>query len=243
MQPIRVLIADDQHLFAESLRFVLQNDSNGKIDVIGIAENGNAAVAQAQSKKPDVILMDIRMPVMDGVKATGIIRERFPEMKILILTTFDDDELAVDALNHGATGYVLKEVDLPDLLLSIEAVHKGAFFISPSVGFKLLDLMNPEGERAEKEKESLIPELLRAVPVLTRREAEIVYLTAKAYTNVQIADNLYIAEKTVKNHLYSIYDKIGIHSRLSLINFVSSLRHGSVPIDRLSHNEKTGDES
>ena len=232
MQPIRVLIVDDQHLFAESLKFVLQNDSNGKIEVVGIAENGSEAVAQAQIMKPNVILMDIRMPVMDGVEATGIIRERFPEIKILILTTFDDDELAVDALSHGATGYVLKEVDPPDLILSIEAVHKGAFFISPSVGIKLLDLMHPEEERAEKEKQTFIPKLLQAAPELTRREVEIVYLTAKAYTNMQIADTLYIAQKTVKNHLFSIFHKLGIHSRLSLINFVSSLRQGGMPHER-----------
>ena len=229
MQSIKVLIADDQHLFAESLRFVLQNDSDGRIDVVGIAENGREAVAQAQELMPEVILMDIRMPVMDGVEATGIIRKRFPEIKILILTTFDDDELAVDALNHGATGYVLKEVDPHDLILSIEAVNKGAFYISPSVGFKLLGLMHPDEERARREKETLVPELIKAVPDLTQREAEIVYLTAKAQTNAQIADSLCIAEKTVKNHLFSIYDKLGIHNRLSLINYVSSLRQSVFP--------------
>ncbi|MBT3273796.1 MAG: response regulator transcription factor [Spirochaetales bacterium] len=231
MQPIKVLIADDQHLFAQSLRFVLQNDSNGRINVIGIAENGKEAVAQAQDLVPDVILMDIRMPVMDGVEATDIIRKQFPDIKILILTTFDDDELAVDALNHGATGYVLKEVDPQDLILSIEAVHKGAFYMSPSIGFKLLDLMHPDEDRSAKEKESLIFELLQAAPDLTRREAEIVCLTAKAQTNAQIADSLFIAEKTVKNHLVSIYDKLSVHNRLSLIKYVSSLRQRVYPYE------------
>jgi len=223
VESIEVLIVDDQHLFAESLSFVLQNDSDGRIDVVGVARNGEEAVARAQELNPDVILMDIRMPVMDGVEATGIIRQRCPKTKILILTTFDDDELAVEALNHGATGYVIKEVDASDLILSIEAVYKGAFYISPSVGFKLLDLMHPDQERARKEKETLIPELLLKVPGLTHREAEIVYLTAKAMTNAEIADSLSIAEKTVKNHLFSIFDKLGIHNRLSLINFVSSM--------------------
>lgn len=225
MQPIKVLIADDQNLFSESLKFVLQNDSNGRINVVGIAENGSEAVRQAQVLKPDLILMDIHMPVMDGVEATGICRERFPKIKILILTTFDDDELAIDALNHGATGYVLKDVNPQDLILSIEAVQKGVFYISPSIGFKLLDFMHPNEERAEKEKQALISELRRTVPELTSREVEVVYLTAKAYTNIQIAETLFIAEKTVKNHLYSIYDKLGIHNRLSLINFVSTLSH------------------
>lgn len=237
MESIKVLIVDDQHLFAESLRFVLQGDSDDKIEVVSIAEDGSQAIEQAHTLQPDVILMDIRMPVMDGVEATGIIHDRFPEIKILILTTFDDDELAVDALSHGATGYVLKDVDPSDLILSIEAVHKGAFYISPSVGFKLLDIMHPDADHKEREKESLIPELLRASPDLTRREAEIAYMTAKAYTNKQIADLLFIAEKTVKNHLFSIYDKLGIHNRLALINHVSSLRQRLMRHERLSSQE------
>lgn len=234
MQSIKVLIVDDQHLFAESLKFVLQNDSDGRIDVTGIAENGKEAVALAQELGPDVILMDIRMPVMDGVEATGIIHQCCPDIKILILTTFDDDELAVDALDHGATGYVLKEVDPHDLILSIEAVQKGAFYISPSVGTKLLDLMHPDQEREKRDKEALIPKLLRAAPELTHREAEIVYLTAKARTNIQIADSLFIAEKTVKNHLSSIYSKLGIHNRLALINYVSRIYHHENPNDWLA---------
>ena len=233
MDRIRVLIVDDQHLFVEGLRVVLPGDSNGRIEVVGVAQDGLQAVEKAAECRPDVVLMDIRMPTMDGVEATGIIRARFPEIKILILTTFDDDELAVDALNHGATGYVLKDVDPADLILSIEAVYKGAFYISASVGFKLLDTMHPDTGGSGGGREAMITRLMGQVPGLTRREADVLYLAAKAYTNKQIADVLSIAEKTVKNHLFAIYDKLGIHNRLALISHIASLQqerpHGSQP--------------
>lgn len=223
MGSISVLIVDDQHLFVEGLKVVLQAESKGRIQVVGVAEDGNQALVKAEACKPDVVLMDIRMPVMDGVQATGALHTRFPQMKILILTTFDDDELALDALNHGATGYVLKDVDPSDLILSIEAVHRGAFYLSASIGFKLLDTMHPDADSATRERELVIPELLHVTPGLTRREAEVAYLTAKAHTNKQIAELLFIAEKTVKNHLLSIYEKLGIHNRLALLNRVASL--------------------
>jgi DNA-binding NarL/FixJ family response regulator len=144
---ISVMIVDDQHLFAESLKYVLQGESQGEIRVIQIAENGSRAVEFVRENQPDVILMDIRMPVMDGVEATKIIHKEFPQVKIMILTTFDDDQLAYEALNCGATGYVLKSIDPPDLVLSVKSVYKGIMFISPSVGYKLVGKMNPASER------------------------------------------------------------------------------------------------
>jgi two-component system response regulator DegU len=224
LPPIRVLIVDDQHLFAESLKFVLQGESHGRIEVVATAANGQEAVDLVRARAPDVILMDIRMPVMDGVDATAAIHGSYPNIKILILTTFDDDELAAGALSRGATGYVLKDVDPPDLILSIEAVHRGAFFISPSVGLKLVDIMKPEGGGAAREKEDLILRLMQDTPSLTRREAEILYLAAKARANKSIGDELFISEKTVKNHLSSIYQKLSIHNRLQLIHYVASAR-------------------
>ena len=217
---IKVLIVDDQHLFAESLKFVLQGESEGRIEVVGVAENGREAVTMVEENVPDVILMDIRMPVMDGFEATARIHAAYPEIKIMILTTFDDDELAVNALSHGATGYVLKDVDPPDLILSIEAVHKGAFYISPSVGFKLVDIITHEDGAEEKKR--LVPKILQQHPRLTRREAEILFLAARACTNKDIGVQLHISEKTVKNHMSSIYAKLGIHNRLHLINQITA---------------------
>ena len=224
MPPIRVLIVDDQHLFAESLRLVLGGESHGRIDVVGIAANGREAVKYVATHVPDVILMDIRMPVMDGVEATAAIHKSHPNIRIMILTTFDDDELAVGALSAGATGYVLKDVDPPDLIRSIEAVNRGAFYVSPGVGFKLADIMRTEDGGSVRETEEAVVDLMRNAPSLSRREAEILYLAAKARTNKNIGEELFISEKTVKNHLSSIYRKLSIHNRLQLIQYVAALR-------------------
>ena len=221
MPPIKVLIADDQHLFAESLKFVLQGEGRGKIEVVGTAANGREVIQFVQSHPVDVILMDIRMPVMDGVEATAAVHEKWPQIDIIILTTFDDDELAVDALSHGATGYVLKDVDPPDLIRSIEAVHDGAFYISRSVGQKLMDIVKTEGAGEESVPVDVALNLMKAAPALTRREAEILYLAGKARTNKDIAEELFISEKTVKNHLTSIYQKLSIQNRLQLIQYVA----------------------
>jgi DNA-binding NarL/FixJ family response regulator len=224
MRPINVLIVDDQHLFAESLRFVLHGESSGRIEVVGIAENGREAVELVEAHEPDVVLMDIRMPVMDGVDATAAIHARWPDIEIMILTTFDDDELAVSALSHGATAYVLKDVDPPDLIRSIEAVHDGAFYISRSVGQKLVEIVKMEGIDRERLRSDVAIELIERVPSLTRREAEILYLAAQALTNKSIAEELFLSEKTVKNHMSSIYRKVGVHNRLQVIQFVSKVR-------------------
>jgi DNA-binding NarL/FixJ family response regulator len=217
------VIVDDQHLFAESLRFVLQGESNARITVVGIAENGQEAIELVRAKEPDIVLMDIRMPVMDGVEATEIIHESDAPSKIVILTTFDDDDLAVSALSRGATGYVLKDVDPQDLIRCIEAVHLGAYYISPSVGIKLFDAMNVPERNAEEEMERTVLGYLKRLPKLSRRECEILYYVARAKSNKDIAEALCISEKTVKNHLGAIYSKLNIHHRLQLIHHVLSL--------------------
>jgi DNA-binding NarL/FixJ family response regulator len=223
LNPIRVLIVDDQHLFAESLKFVLHGESEGKISVIGIAENGKIAVDLVEKYNPDIVLMDIRMPLMDGVEATTQIHKYNKKVKIIILTTFDDDELAVSALSGGASGYVLKDVDPKDLIRCIEAVYKGAYYISPSVGIKLFDMIKTSEQGVDDEKERLIIGYLNHISKLSRRESEILYYVARAKSNKEIADELYISEKTVKNHLNSIYTKLKIHNRLQLINHILAL--------------------
>ncbi len=154
-KPIRVLIADDQPLFAESLKFVLEGESRGAIQVLAIAEDGRRAVDIANQTVPDIVLMDIRMPVMDGVEATARIHRAHTSVKTIILTTFDDDELAVSALSGGASGYVLKNVKPKDLIRCIEAVHEGAYYISPTVGIKLFDMMKSSGQEAEDDRERI----------------------------------------------------------------------------------------
>lgn len=228
MGAIRVLIVDDQHLFAESLKFVIQGESGGEISVVGLAENGAQAIELTERHAPDVVLMDIRMPVMDGVEATRRIHDRFPDVRIMILTTFDDDELVFDALHYGATGYVLKNVDPAELVMSVKAVHGGALLVSPSVGWKVVHSLRPPASDRNRGGGSGhrndVAELVRLLPELTFREAEILRLIAKTYRNADIADELGISEKTVKNHISSIYDKVGIHNRLKLISHTNALR-------------------
>lgn len=235
MGPIKVLIADDQQLFAESLKFVLNQAGRGRIEVAGIAANGTEAISFVESHPVDVVLMDIRMPVMDGVEATAIIHQKYPKLVIMILTTFDDDELAVNALSHGATGYVLKDVDPTDLVRSIEAVHNGAFFISRSIGQKLMDIVKTD-DGADAERNDEILAIMNNQPTLTRREAEVLFLAAKAVTNKEIAESLNISEKTVKNHLSAIFQKLSMRNRLQLIQYVGNLRNHL----RLERNEHFG---
>ena len=227
MEKITALIVDDQSLFAEGLKYVLRGESGGQIDICGIAENGKQSIEMAQRLQPEVILMDIRMPVMDGVEATDIIHRQFPDIKIMILTTFDDDELVFHALSYGARGYVLKSIEPQDLVLSIKAVSKGALYISPSVGFKLIELIKAGEEEREREQMSATAAIVKKIPSLTFREAEVLSLVMGAKRNGDIAAKLYISEKTVKNHISNIYDKLGIHNRLRLMSYINGLGIGS----------------
>lgn len=221
---ISVMIVEDQCLFAEGLQYVLEGESRGQIKVIGIANNGKQAIEMTRQKQPDVILMDIRMPIMDGVEATEVIHRQHPKINIMILTTFDDDELAYQALSCGAKGYVLKSVAPEDLVLAVNAVKQGAIYLSPSVGFKLVDKLSPPGHADGKEGGLSTAAILSKIPSLTLREAEILGQVVAAKRNAEIAEKLFISEKTVKNHISNIYDKLGIHNRLQLISYVNGLQ-------------------
>ncbi|MBT3273208.1 MAG: response regulator transcription factor [Spirochaetales bacterium] len=225
---INVAIADDLHLFSESLKFVLEAAGEGKIVVSGIAKNGKEAIQLVSKVKPDVILMDIRMPVMDGVEATKFIHQHYPDTKVLILTTFIDDDLVVGALSNGATGYVLKDVGPEDLILSIEAVAKGAYYIAPSVGVRLVQRASVDDDNEDLKMEAAIGKVVVSWPNLTSREAQIAYYTARALTNSEIAQKLSISTNTVKNHLSSVFDKLKIHSRLQVIALVGPVLQSDI---------------
>ena len=222
MEKLRILIVDDQQLFAEGLRHVIEGESEGRLEVVGIAEDGKAAVKDAEQLTPDVILMDVRMPVMDGVEATRLISRNHPDIRIMILTTFDDDELVFDALSAGANGYVLKNIDPKDIVPAIEAVRTGALFVSPSVGFRLIDTGNPK-HITQDGKSTIVEAIIDKLPTMTIREAEVIDQMLRARRNHEIAEALFISEKTVRNHISTIYEKLGIHNRLRLMSFFSEV--------------------
>jgi DNA-binding NarL/FixJ family response regulator len=205
----RILIVDDQALFADSLKSVIGYRA-ADFEVIGVAEGGAAAIEAARRGAPDLILMDIRMPGLDGVRATKAIHAEFPEVKIIVLTSFDDDEYIHDALENGAVGYILKDIPVTELLSSLRAVVDGAFLVSPSVARKLV------------RKSPVLPGAdPRAPPIpsldeLGKREREILALLGRGLDNARIAEELFISEQTVKNYVYGIYSKLGEHNRVKV---------------------------
>jgi DNA-binding NarL/FixJ family response regulator len=210
---IRLLIVDDQVLFAETLQTVIAMKAED-IEVVGLAYNGKEAIEAAETLRPDIILMDVRMPVMDGVQATGIIHGSLPDIRIMMLTTFDDDAYVHDALKGGAVGYLLKNMPSDDLISSIRAVNAGTMQISPSVAAQLVSGNREEGASGPKREETA-EEQVYSIDSLSRREREILYLMSRGYDNSHIAARLFLADQTVKNHISRIYNKLDIHDRMA----------------------------
>lgn len=207
MDKTDVLIVDDQLLFAESLKIVLETRAD-KLNIINIANNGKEAVRMAEIHHPHVILMDIRMPEMNGVEAVKIIKEKSPEIIIIMLTTFDDDHYIYNALNNGATGYLLKNTPPEKLISSIYAAKSGIVLISPAIVSHLTH-------------DSTAPVLPDKKPPwldeLSNREKQVLKLIVNGLSNKEICDELFIAGQTVKNHVSLIYSKIGSHDRMQTI--------------------------
>jgi DNA-binding NarL/FixJ family response regulator len=210
---VRILIVDDQVLFADSLREVI-GYRTADLEVIGVAEDGATAIEMARRELPDVILMDIRMPGLDGVQATKAIHAEFPEVKIIVLTSFDDDDYIHDALDNGAASYILKDIPVNELLSSLRAVIDGAFLVSPSVARKLVRREpRPPGQETSTDAAGH-PAPPSGLERLGKRELEILTLLARGFDNARIADELFISEQTVKNYVYGIYSKLGEHNRV-----------------------------
>ncbi|MEO1005974.1 MAG: response regulator transcription factor [Cyanobacteria bacterium J06638_38] len=199
---IRLLLVDDQSIVREGLSSLLQVQPD--LEVVGEAENGQVAVEMALSLQPDVILMDIRMPVMDGIAAIGILQEQAPAIKILVLTTFDDDRYLTQAIAQGAQGYLLKDTPSAELAQAIRAVNKGYSQMSPGLLAKVL--LHRE---ASSKSEKLPPEVVH----LTTRETEVLQLIATGHSNKEIAAQLYITERTVKNHVNGILRSLDLRDR------------------------------
>ncbi|MEH2253689.1 response regulator transcription factor [Nostoc sp.] len=201
---IRVLLVDDQSLIRQGLKALLELEPD--LEIVGEAENGEQAINLVAEFQPDVILLDIRMPIMDGVAATREIQKRFAKTKILVLTTFDDDEYVSAALQNGAMGYLLKDTPSEELAVAIRAVHKGYTQLGPGIVKKLLtQFSNPAPTQS-----SAVPSSLAE---LTPREKEVLRLIATGASNREIAQKLYISEGTVKNHVTNILNRLNLRDR------------------------------
>ena len=213
--PIRLLLVDDQRLVRQGLKALLKLEP--QFQIVGEAENGQQAVEGVATWQPDVVLLDIRMPVMDGVAATREICQRFPATKVLVLTTFDDEDYVAQALQNGAAGYLLKDTPSEELSQAIQAVHKGYTQLGPGLAQKLLPRVAPPPLPLEED----------AWDSLTPREQEILQLIATGANNREIAQTLHIAEKTVKNHITNILSRLNLRDRTQAAIYVH--RRSSFP--------------
>lgn len=205
MKSVTVLLVDDQSLFREGLRTILS--LNPEIKVVGEAQNGQEAVDKVAQLKPQVVLMDVRMPMLDGVAATRQLREHYPETRVILLTTFDDDEYVFEGLRAGAAGYLLKDVPSPKLIEAIQTAARGETFLQPSVAAKVVAEFTRMASSPEKSANETL------IDPLSERELEILKWMANGSSNREIADALFIAEGTVKNHVTNILGKLAVRDR------------------------------
>lgn len=210
---IKLVLADDQTLFRESLSNILKLKAK-EFDVVGLAQNGEEAVALAASTAPDIILMDVRMPILDGVEATKIIHERFPAIKIMMLTTFDDDEYILHAIQNGAIGYIIKTIPPNELITSIMALKNGIFQMSPSIAGKLARQKVWEQTKTNMLNKEPLPSWFLS---LRAKERALLLLICQGYTNKEIGNRLYLAEQTVKNYTSRIYEAMEVDNRHAAI--------------------------
>jgi DNA-binding NarL/FixJ family response regulator len=200
---IKILIADDHPVVREGLSAMLNKEED--IRVVGEAENGTEAINKARALQPDVVLMDLRMPEVDGVEAMRQIRAKNPEMKFIVLTTYDNDEYIFKGIEAGARAYLIKDAPREELFKAIRAVYKGESLIEPAVAGKVLDRF------AELSREAQCPD------VISERELEVLNLMAKGAANKLIAATLNIGESTVKTHIQSIFQKLGVSDRTEAV--------------------------
>jgi DNA-binding NarL/FixJ family response regulator len=213
---IRLLLVDDQDLIRRGLNALLSIDC--QLEVVGEASNGHEAVTLVAQLHPDVVLMDVRMPIADGISGTRQICQQFPDTRVLMLTTFDDQEYVSQALQAGASGYLLKDTPFEELTQGIYLVHKGYTQIGPGLATKVLT-------QATTVTESKDIEIWLA---LSEREKDIVRLVAQGYNNREIAQFLHIAEKTVKNNLTNILSQLDLRDRTQLA--IASLKVGFLEV-------------
>jgi DNA-binding NarL/FixJ family response regulator len=198
---IRVLICDDQAVVCEGLQAILSTSPG--IQVVGIANDGEQAVELVAREQPDVVLMDLKMPVMNGIQATRAIRAQFPDVRIIVLTTYDFDEWVFDAIHSGASGYLLKDTPRDRLIEAIHGTTAGKTFVDPQVAGKLF----------ERISRGAVPPDMQVLNSLSEREVEVLKLLSQGLSNPEIASRLYLSEGTVRNYVSSILTKLDVSDR------------------------------
>jgi len=228
---IRLLIADDHKLFRDGLRRILEMEED--LVVVGEASDGEEACRMAAALRPEVVLMDISMPTVNGVEATECIVRTVPDCRVIILSIHDDEAYVYRALSGGAKGYLLKEMDSEELIEAVRTVARGEAYIHPRVTNKVLDQLRrlregqtplPDGAAAAFLDEEMVARFRQ----LTSREREVLQLMAEGKSNRQIGEALFISEKTVKNHVSNIFQKLGVDDRTQAV--VLAIKHGWVRI-------------
>ena len=237
---IRVILVDDQTLMRQGLQTLLELEPD--LEVVGVAGNGREAIATVERAQPDVVLMDVRMPEMDGVAATRILAERFPKVGVIILTTFDDDEYVFEGLKAGARGYLLKDVSSEDLAEAVRAVAAGQVLIQPSIARKVVAEFSRLAASRDKETRRPGDREIRggmrtgsssshdlaasssSLEPLTERELEVLRALAQGLSNKEIADRLVITEGTVKNHVSNLLGKLDVRDRTQAVLKAQALR-------------------
>lgn len=217
MQKIRVLLVDDHTLLRQGLRKLLELEPS--LEVVGEAENGKEAIFKVRELNPDVVLLDINMPGINGVETTALLKQSHPETKVIMLTIHKDDEYIFEAIKAGASGYLLKDVDTQYLVKAVEAAFRGESIVDPSIASKLLkEFSRISRGGGESTHDSL-----------TEREKEILKLLVQGLSNRDVAEKLFISEKTVKNHISNIFRKLEVTDRTQAV--VKALKLGMVKLD------------
>lgn len=206
---VKVLIADDQELIRQSLKIVLGTDS--EIEITDSVGDGTDVLKSLEKNVPDVILMDVRMPKMDGTVCTKEVKKKYPDVKIIILTTFDDDDFIYSALKYGASGYILKGISMEGLKQAIMTVHRGGSMINPDIATKVVRLFS---QMAQSDFAIEVDE--KGSDELTKSEKIIIQRVGQGLSNKEIAGKLYLSEGTVRNNISRILSKLGLRDRTQL---------------------------
>ncbi|MEM1504938.1 response regulator transcription factor [Domibacillus sp. 8LH] len=222
----KIVLIDDQQLFREGIKRILNCEET--FEVLAEGKDGVEAIELADRYKPDVVIMDINMPKTNGVEATRNLISKYPNIKVIILSVHDDETYIIGALQSGAFGYLLKEMDTENLIEAVKAVAKGESYLHPRVTHKLITVYRRLSSAAARKKEFQQPPVRLPLHLLSRRESEVLQLLADGKSNRSLAETLYISEKTVKGHVYSILRKMDVNDRTQAV--IKAIKNGWVEV-------------